>query len=310
MFSFLGCRNCNRHRGCKKEVTMSTSPSSTSPSPLALAASLAGTGESLIMGLLAAHDARVRAAKEENTAVQQAVQALDADLKTIFTAANNGDITAAVAMSACYDVHLWYWSFVQPFQQGSTKGPQQTFPNPGAPNSNATGGIYYEATDGGNCHCGTNKNCTAGCCIGCGAIDPTLSNAYAGFKTGKAFTMTVATIVANKYGLAQRNAYQLSYKPPKVTNPEAEVTLNTKTGVLTVGAAPATNDAVVATGVVSKSATPDTGGDQIQHSASGTDVNITSAPGTFSLASIPGGEYTVIAALFLLLLALFLPSKG
>ena len=305
MFLVLGCRNHNRNCDRQETIIMSASPS-----PLGIVTSLAGTGESLIMGLLAAHDKRVQAAKEENAAVQQAVQALDADLKTIFTAANNGDITPSVAMATCQDVHLWYWAFIQPLQQGSTKGPQQTFPNPGAPNSNAVGGIYYEATDGANCHCGTDKNCTAGCCIGCAAIDPTLSNAYAGFKTGKAFTMTVAVIVANKYGLAQRNAYQLTYTPPKVTNPEAEVTLNTKTGIVTVGAAPTTNDAVVATGVVSTSGTSDAGGDQIQHSATGTDVNVTSAPGTFSLTSIPGGEYTVIAAIFLLMLALFLPSKG
>jgi len=45
------------------------------------------------MGLLAAHDKRVQAAKEENAALAQAVTALDADLKTVFTAANNGDIT-------------------------------------------------------------------------------------------------------------------------------------------------------------------------------------------------------------------------
>jgi hypothetical protein len=278
-------------------------------------AGLAETGGTLIMGLLAAHDARVKAAKAENAAVGQAIAAMDADLKTIFTAANAGDISTQVAAQAVMDVHTWYWAFIQPLQQGSTKGPQQTFPNPGAPNSAATGGIYYEATDGTNCHCGTDANCTAGCCIGCAAIDPTLSNAYVLFSKGVAFTMTVAVIVGNtKYGLSSRAAYNLTYTPPKVTNPEAEVTINKTNGIVTVGAAPSSSDAVIATGVTTVGASSDTGGDVIQHTAAGTDnAATTTAPISNPLASlasqIPGGMTTIYIALGLILLLLFLPRK-
>jgi hypothetical protein len=268
-------------------------------------AGLAETAGTLVMGLLAAHDRRVTAAKEENAAVQQAVVALDSDLATIFDAANKGDITPQVAAAACMDVHNWYWLFIQPLQQGSTKGPQQVFPNPGAPNNADTGGIYYEATDGANCHCGTDKNCTAGCCIGCAAIDPCLSNAYKFFSTGKAFTLHVPVIVANKYGLAQRAAYDLKFTPPVHENPEAEVALNTKTGIITVGATPSGTDAVIATGVTTSGAPPDTGGDSIQHTAAGTDNPATtvsaSAFGNL-FNSIPGGMTTVIIGLIVVVL--------
>jgi len=280
-----------------------------------LGVSLAETGGSLVMGLLAAHDKRVQAAKEENAALAQAVTALDADLKTVFTAANNGDITPQVAAQACQDVHNWFWAFVQPLQQGATKGPTQTFPNPGAPNNAAVGGIYYEASDGANCHCGTNAACTASCCVGCAAIDPCLSNAYKWFLAGKAFTLTRPVIVANKYGLPQSGPYNLTFTPPKKENAEAEVTIAVKTGIITVGAAPSQGDAVIASGVTTIGAAPDTGGDVIQHTATGADNPATTtaatAGGTLTglIASIPGGYYTLIGVGILLLFLLMRPSQ-
>lgn len=280
--------------------------------PLGLATTLAGTGVSLIMGLLATHDKRVQAAKQENAAVAQAIAALDSDLKTIFDALNSGDISEQVAVAALTDVHLWYWAFIQPLQQGATKGPQNTFP---ATKMSATQpfvacyGYAYNAT----CEC-SGTACTAGCCIGCGAIDPSLSAAIHVVNLHGG-TFQVCVIVENKYGLAQRAAYNITYTKPKVTNTEAEVTINQKTGIVTVGANPTSSDAVIATGVVSTSGTSDAGGDQIQHNASGTDINVTQAtPAPGSLASIfaqiPGGMTTVYIVGVFLLLLIFLPTRS
>jgi len=261
------------------------------------------------MSLLAAHDARMKLAKEENGALAQALTAFDGDLKTIFDAANKGDITPGVAAQACEDVHNWFWAWIMPFQQGATKGPTQVFPNPGAPNNAAVGGIYYEATDGANCHCdseGVGAPCTAACCIGCAAFDPCLSNAYVWFSRGKAFTLAVPVVVANKYGLPQRATYNLTFTPPKKENPEAEVTINAKTGVVTVGAPPSSTDAVIASGVVAIGAAPDTGSDVIQHTASGTDVNTTSVS---VLSQIPGGITTVLLAGLAAVILFAMPAR-
>lgn len=275
----------------------------TAASPLGLATSLAGTGASLIMGLLAAHDKRVQAAKEENAAVGQAVSALDSDLKTIFTALNNGDITEAVAIATLTDVHLWYWSFIGPLQQGSTKGPRQPFPQ--ANLTTVAGviiGCYGDGAYSSSCVC-DGKACTAGCCVGCGAIDPTLSAAVKVVQNhGGTFQRCV--VIANKYGLSGSAAYNLTYKKPAKLQAEAEVTLNVKTGTVTVGAAPGANDAVIASGVVAIGSTPDSGGDVIQHDASGNDVNTTSL-----VAGIPGGDTTILLAAGALLLLLLIPGK-
>lgn len=215
------------------------------------------------MHLLAAHDQRIQVAREENSAVQQAVTTMDADRQTIYKAANEGLITAAAAAAAILDVHTWYWAFLTPLIQGPTKGPTAPFPNPGAPNNNLTGGIYYEATDGAACHCAGEKignvvGCTAGCCIGCAAIDPTLSNDYVTFMRGGG-SVIAAPIVANKYGLQTRAPYTLTYVKPKVVTPE-ELTINKNTGVVTVGAPPSSSDAVIQTGAESTQAAPDQGG--------------------------------------------------
>lgn len=286
-----------------------TAVSATALSGLASAGiGLAVAGVSLVMGLLAAHDARVKAAKEENAALAQAVVAFDADLHTIFDAANKGDIEPGVAANACMDVRNWYWIFIQPLQQGPTKGPTQTFPNPGAPNNAAQGGIYYEATDGAACHCAGQAACTAGCCFGCANLDPCLSNAYIWFSRGKAFTLSVPPVAADKYGLPARAAYTLTFTPPKVEQPEAEVTINKTSGIITVGAPPSASDVVIASGVTAIGAAPDTGADVIQHTASGADVNTSSAVSN-ELASIPGGIYTVIIGAILLLFLTMMPRK-
>jgi hypothetical protein len=244
---------------------------STAVPPLA-AVNAAFSVLNLGMHLLAAHDQRVQVAKTENLAVQQAYATMLNDLDTIFDAANLGYMTNEAAADACADVSQWYWQYLNPLIQGPTKGPTVAFPNPNlgaSPNSAAVGGIYYEASDGGNCHCAGEKingvtGCTAGCCIGCAAVDPTLSNAYVGFKTGKAFTMQSAVVIPDptfwpKTGPQGFQPKTFTFTPPKALNLE-EVTVSKTTGVVTVGAPPSGTDTVVQTGKASSTATPDQGG--------------------------------------------------
>ena len=236
---------------------------------------IAQAGFSFMMNLLAAHDKRIQLAKQENTAVAQAVTALDTDLKTVFTALNNGDMTEAVAIASFQDIEKWYWLWITPFTQNQnvTEAMCNATVLAGGRGASSDNPVGCGSSAGG-------KECTAACCIGCAVI---VSACRQGVKIVQAHgatntlgygvgTIQVPGVAANKYGLPARAAYNLTYKPPKVKNPEAEVTLNTKTGILTVGATPSPTDVVIATGVTTVGASPDTGGDQIQHTPAGTDV--------------------------------------
>jgi hypothetical protein len=250
--------------------------------------SLAETGFSFVMGMLAAHDKRVKLARTENAAVAQCIAALDHDLATIFDALNKGDMTESVAIAACADIEKWYWQYITPYTQNQnvTEAMCNSIgtgnPVPGTVNT-------WGAPDGNPVGCGSTlggKTCTSACCIGCAVIVPSLRNAaIAAQKHGG--TILVGGVGANKYGLAARPAYKLTYKKPKVVNPEAEVTLS-KTGVLTIGAAPSNQDVVVAQGVIATNAPPDSGGDVIPHTAAGTDVTTAlSNPPVSGIAGIP-----------------------
>lgn len=196
-----------------------------------------GLGADLIMGLLAKHDARVTAAKEENAATNQAVLAMDKDIKTIVNAANAGDIDEVTAMVLLNDVNLWYWQFVTPFQMGSKHGntciPQ--FP------------------DNTNCFADTanpcaGKDCTAACCLGCNSIGPSLSRVYAIFKNHGG-TATICKVYPSKYGGVDRESYTVTYTPPpKVI--QVEATINKVSGLIAVGVPPSQNDVVVAQGAL------------------------------------------------------------
>lgn len=290
----------------------STAGAASTFNPIGAAVQGAGLGLNIIMGLLAKHDQRMKIAKEENAAVNQAVTALDADLHTVIDALNKGDITEAVALITLQDISIWYWQFIGPFEQGPQKGPHSShaYPLKGGTGNGAcyAANLPNRASDGipvGN-HC-AGTTCTAGCCIGANVVDATIANAvYAIQKHGGAFT--VCGSAANKYGGVARAAYTLTYKKPAKLQSEAEVTINKKTGVVTVGALPSQNDAVITGGVVSRAGATDAGGDQIQHDASGTDVNVTGAGLANLFAAIPGGAMTV-AAFALVVVALLVTEK-
>jgi hypothetical protein len=226
---------------------------------------------SLIMGLLATHDKRVKLAQAENAAVAQAVTAFDHDIQTIFSALNAGDITEQVASKACADVEMWYWVWITPFSQNQNVTESMC-------NSTVLDGGRGAASDNPP-GCGSSagdKTCTSACCIGCAVIVSALRQAE-NVIAKHGGTVNVPGVVANKYGLPARAAYNISYIKPKVKNPEAAVTLNTKTGTLSVGAPPSASDILVSAGLVNTQASPDTGEDVIPHNAAGQDAGTTFA---------------------------------
>jgi len=285
----------------------------------------AKVGFSFIMGLLAAHDHRMAIAKEENAANNQALAALDADMKTIFDAVNKGDMTPGTAIAACQDVRNWYWSFITPFQQGSRKGDtcgcdkavavSPTVKNYGTSQSVGSDGVG-QGTARGSCYAcqveapcqmtGAGDPCTAACCIGCNVVNATIVNAIWALYQPKGATFQVCGSAANKYGAIARAPYNLTWKPP-AHETGAEVTINVKTGIVTVGAPPSGNDAVILSGVQAIGSSPDTGGDVIQHNVAGQDVNVTA--GGFA-SSIPGGMWTLVIAFGALLFVAMRPRTA
>jgi len=160
----------------------------------------------VIAGLWAAHDARAAGAKNENAALSSAIQAFDGSLQAIFQAANAGTLSAADAITQCESVLQLYWQHMAPYMSGPGRAD-----NSGAGQSCGTyvPGVTTPCNSGKKC----DKTCTAGCCYGCNGIWPTILYAIKVFQSGGG-TLYVCTAYGDKYGLAQRDGYNLTYTPP------------------------------------------------------------------------------------------------
>jgi len=159
-----------------------------------------GAGVGVIVGVIvslwAAHAARAAGAKNENQAVSSAVKAFDASLAAIFQAANSGQLSPQDAVSACQQNLDLYWQHMQPYQSG-----------PGRSDSSHGGTMCPPKADT------SSKACTAGCFVGCYDLAPATANAIAVFQAGGGVAH-VPTVFGDKYGLAQRSSYTLTYTPP------------------------------------------------------------------------------------------------
>ena len=149
----------------------------------------------IIAGLWAAHDARAAGAKSENAAVGSAVQAFDASLSAVFQAANSGQVTGAQAVTICQQILQQYWTGIAPYTSG-----------PGRSDASRGG----SACSGLSC----NKSCTAGCCVGCLDIAPSIQNCVNVLASPNGGTATILKVYASSYGLSARNSYTLTYTPP------------------------------------------------------------------------------------------------
>lgn len=262
--------------------------------------------------LLAAHDMRVKIAKQENGALNQALIAFNGDLKTIFDAANKGDMTEAVAIYALQMLEQWYWAFMTPFQQGDQRGADGCTKYPGLDHVHVGACPQLACWDCQNAnHAGHShgQTCTAACDVGCNLVVPILHNAQKIFlRHGGALNVCIGQprpdggAIGVKYGFVPQKNYSLTYKKPAAVH-EAEVTLNRQTGIISVGAPPSNQDIIVAGGAISPTATPDEGG-----VAAGIPTTITMAGLLSNLSSAQ--KYAALGLGIVALLLAFSAARG
>lgn len=159
---------------------------------------------SVIAGLWAAHAARAKGAKNENAAVNSAVQSFDSSIRAVFDAANSNDpnkyIDAQTAVQVLQQVLAAYWAA------------------PGIATSGQQPGTSDESGHGLNCatvrakSTPCDKKCTAACCVGCLDLEPSILDAVAVFQQGGG-SVSVRKVYPSKYGVTERPAYTLTYKP-------------------------------------------------------------------------------------------------
>lgn len=158
----------------------------------------AGVLMKIIGSFWAKHDARVAGAKLENVHVNSAVIAWDQSMQAIFAAANSSDpsqqISPAIAAQQVQAQYQQFWAVVSPFTHG-----------PGEADA-SYGGLQCS---GMKC----NKGCTAGCCVGCLDLYPAVQQAVAAFQAGGG-TVTVPKVFPSKYGVKERDSYNLTYTVP------------------------------------------------------------------------------------------------
>ena len=164
----------------------------------------------VIGGLFAAHAARAKGAKTENDAINAYLPAFDQGLQTIFQQANSGQLAASDAITAVNQLWAQWWANISPY----TSGPGRADASKGG--TNCGNGQLNPAgpctgTPGGH-KC--DKSCTAGCCVGCQDLYPTILQAIQVFQNPAGGTITACTVYGSSYGASQRGSYTLTYKPP------------------------------------------------------------------------------------------------
>lgn len=188
-----------------------------------------------IAGLWASHAARAAGAKNENVAVNSAVVAFDGSLKAIFGAANSTEmstqITASEAITLLAQTLQSYWAGMAQFMTG----PGAADASQGGTKCQTVAVCNQQSSPGLKC----DKSCTAGCCVGCDVITPTINQAIAIFRAGGG-TLNVCEVYGSGYGATTRQSYTLTYTPPAATAAAAAAGGVAAPGAPVTGAAAAT----------------------------------------------------------------------
>jgi hypothetical protein len=145
----------------------------------------------LIGGLLSGHFAREAGAKNENAAMNQIMPAIVADIQSVFTAANAGQISASDAITALQAIQSNYWQAVAQYETGP--------------------GQHAIACTGASTPC--NSSCTVSCCVGCNHVNNWIAAASAVFTAGGGTAQMVAS-AGSKYGYSGVPAWSQTYTPP------------------------------------------------------------------------------------------------
>ena len=175
-----------------------------------------GAGVGAVVGIIAAlwsaHEARARGAKTENEFLNSAVTAFDGSLKTIFQAANTGQIAATDASGMLQNLLPTFWGSVAQYQH-----------LPGTADASGGGANCGTYIAGSTQHCSPtgapkcDKKCTASCCVGCNDLRPAVLDAIAVFQNPSGGTLNVCQVYGSGYGLNMRSSYSLTYTPPAGT---------------------------------------------------------------------------------------------
>jgi hypothetical protein len=153
--------------------------------------------------LLGQHTARVKGATAENSGINAIVPAFDADLKEINAAWLAGSLNPTMAATYLQQVHDQYWAYMQQFVG-----------RPGVATRTCPPGQVGGPMGHGGCTSGQpicDKGCTAGCCVGCSAINGTIANCLWAIQTGYHGPVAVCAVFGSKFGANDRAGYQLSW---------------------------------------------------------------------------------------------------
>lgn len=172
----------------------------------------------VIAGLWSAHAARAKGAKNEAQVLNSAIIAFDGSLKAIFAAANSSsagtNISAQTAIQQLQTTLQNFWAGMAPAEG-----------QPGTADASHGGAgcasvlvCNQQTAPGLPC----NKSCTAGCCVGCDVLTPTINQAIQIFQNGGG-TLAVCPVYGSKYGTNSRASYTLTYAPPALSPAASEL---------------------------------------------------------------------------------------
>jgi len=161
--------------------------------------------------LLAQHSARVKGATAENTGIDAIVPAIDADVREINAAYKAGSINANMAVTFLFQTRDQYWKYMAQFAGMAGVATRPCPPvQVGGPLTILAG--FTSGTSGcvtGQPTC--DKLCTAGCCVGCSAINGGIANQIWALQAGYHGPVGMCKVFGSKFGAHDRAAYQLTW---------------------------------------------------------------------------------------------------
>jgi hypothetical protein len=160
---------------------------------------IGGIVDSLISVFSAQSQKRAAQARDENSAVAQAVPGWDANIRQIVSAYNNGQISGAQAKTLINTIWGLYWQEVTPRIQPDRNG--------------CNGGTVDQPSNVSFCG---GKQYGAACCVGYDDLKNSNNNMYAAIdlteKNGQVAPANILPVFASKYGGINRPAYVVTFK--------------------------------------------------------------------------------------------------
>jgi hypothetical protein len=177
-------------------------------SPATAAISLASNLVGAAFSAIAQHSLRLRDAKAENSAVPQAVDALQQDFDEIAGALSSGEATPREAIAHLIQME----SSIEGFLKSLVGKPGTAW----AGSPSGCPGSDVPKTENGSHPC--DKGCTAGCCIFFNYLEPAVDCFIKRLQRtapGGSFGVNIPAIAGNKYGFPNVPAYSVTVTLPK-----------------------------------------------------------------------------------------------